>query len=1473
MRKLYLTFLPVIIFLVSGVRTLEAQNCDPSVPSFIVNLTGNPDSSWTSPPVQRVGQCCGVTPPDICVSFIVTLDPNSVSIVFNITAGAVPPGALYYQVNCGPQIAVGDTICLNGVGPHEITFCKPGNNTNEYTITAIPAPNAPDSITIRSGCSAEMYAFGYYESSITWTSVFPGPPGAYNSYLSCTSACDTVTVTPQPGFPPFIDYVVSGMAQAPCTTVAGQDTIRVYIVADLLAQINPQNPTICYGGNDTLLTVVPSGGLPPYTYLWSNGNTTSSTTVGPGTYWVQVNDATDCPAVFDTVTVGIFTLPITANAGPDLLTCSNAPTVQLNGSVVSASGGQWSGGGGNYNPGSSSLSTQYTPSASEITAGGTSLILVTTGNQGCPADTDTVQIVITPLPVVQAGPNQTVCSNSPLVALSGQVTGGSSTGQWSSSGTGSFSPNNTVLNASYQLSPADIASGSVTLTLTSTGNGGCPPQNDVMVINIDPIAVVQAGPDQTICSNSSATLAGQVTGGSGTGQWSSSGSGVFTPNNSTLNAIYTPSSADSAAGSVLLILTSTANGACPPDADTVQITITPFPVVQAGPDQTVCSNSPLVSLAGQVTGGSSTGQWSSSGTGSFSPNNTVLNASYQLSPADIASGSVTLTLTSTGNGGCPAQNDVMVINIDPVAVVQAGPDQTVCSNAAITLAGQVAGGSGTGQWSTSGSGVFTPNNTTLNAVYTPSAADSAAGAVMLILTSTANGVCPADADTLFLSIQALPVVNAGTPASICANNATAVLAGTVGGVTSSGIWSTGGNGTFSPNNTNLGAAYIAGSQDISNGSVWLVLTSTGNGFCPAVSDSVLITITPAPVVAAGPDQSICSTGQLALSGQVSGGSATGQWSTSGNGTFSPSNTSLNAVYTPGSNDLSLGTVTITLQATNIGNCSPVSDNLVVTIVPVPQVNAGPDQSLCAGLGAAQLVGQVTGGSSTGIWSSSGTGTFSPGNTTLNATYSPSAADIAAGFVTLVLTSTGNGPCAADQDTMVINITQLPVANAGSNISVCANNSTVFLAGQVTGGGGTGQWTTNGTGSFFPSSSFLNAQYQPSAADITAGTVTLTLTSTNNGGCPSSTDNLVLSITPAPVVVVGADQSVCAGSAVSLSGFVGGGSSTGMWSTSGSGSFSPAATVLNASYIPSTADIAAGTVTLILMSTNNGNCFAVSDTMILTISQPAVVAAGPDQTLCEDNLPFNLNATVIGGSGTGQWQTSGTGTFIPNANSAAVQYVPSAADITAGTVTLTYSSTNNGACPAASDQLVLTIHPAPVAAFTVNQTTVYLPNAPVVILNQSTGAQAYEWDFGDGSSTSLANPQYEYQQVGTYTITLVASNNFGCDDTASIEILATSDIVFPNAFTPNPESGNGGQYDPGSLDNNIFFPYTAGVDKYLLQIFNRWGELIFESNDLNIGWDGYYRGELCQQDTYVWKAKVTFHDGRTFIKVGDVTLLR
>ena len=184
----------------------------------------------------------------------------------------------------------------------------------------------------------------------------------------------------------------------------------------------------------------------------------------------------------------------------------------------------------------------------------------------------------------------------------------------------------------------------------------------------------------------------------------------------------------------------------------------PTGTANANIDQTICSGS-TVTLAGSIGGGASSGTWSTSGSGTFAPNTTTLNAVYTPSIGDVTAGTVTLTLTTNDpTGPCPAVHDDMVVTINSPATVNANVDQTICSGSTVTLAGSIGGGASSGTWSTSGSGTFAPNATTLNAVYTPSIGDVTAGTVTLTLTTNdPTGPCPAVHDDMVVTIQSCAI--------------------------------------------------------------------------------------------------------------------------------------------------------------------------------------------------------------------------------------------------------------------------------------------------------------------------------------------------------------------------------------------------------------------------------------------------------------------------------------------------------------------------------------------------------------------------------------------------------------------------------------------------------------------------------------------------------------------------------------------
>ncbi len=1059
--------------------------------------------------------------------------------------------------------------------------------------------------------------------------------------------------------------------------------------------------SVCSNNADVSLNgsiSVASGGI------WSGGagtfspnNTTLNATYSPTAteittgslkLYLTTTGNGSCNAVTDSTTI-TFTPAPTVDAGIDQIVCANNPDITLTGSGTVATAWQWLNGTGSYNPGNTALNTIYTPSAVEVSNGSVTLTLTSTAQGNCNAVSDNITITFSPSPIVDAGPDQTVCANNSTTSLNGSVTAGASTGSWSG-GAGTFSPNNTTLNATYTPSASEISNGSVTLTLTSTGNGNCNPETDQMTITFTPAPTVDANIDQTVCGNNSdVNLDGSVTIASG-GIWSG-GAGTFSPNNTTLNAVYSPTAAEIAAGNVSLTLTSTGNGTCNAVSDQMNISITSSPIVNAGGDIHACENNPSVTLAGSVINAGG-GMWSG-GAGSFSPNNTTLNAIYTPTSTEIANGSVTLTLTSTSNGNCLAESDNVTIYFDPAPVVNAGTDQTLCANnATVHLNGSVSIASG-GQWS-GGLGIFSPDNNTLNAIYTPTSTEIANGVLILHLTSTGNGNCNSVQDDVQITFTAAPTVDAGIDQAVCENNNAVNLSGNVT-VASGGTWS-GGLGTFSPSNDSLNTIYTPSASEIAAGNVTLTLTTTGNGTCLSESDNIDITINPSPVVNAGIDLHACENNtSVQLNGSVlnAGG---GIWS-GGTGTFNPNNTTLNAIYTPSTSEIANGSLQLTLTSTNNGTCNAVSDDITIFIDPAPIVNAGSDQTVCANNSDVVLNGSVTNASG-GIWSG-GLGTFSPNNSVLNATYSPTVTEIANGSVTLTLTSTGNGTCNAVSDDMTITFTPAPTVDAGNNIDVCANNSDANLNGNITIASG-GIWS-GGTGTFNPNNTNLNAVYQPSAAEISNGSVTLTLTSTGNGTCLAVSDTVNININPAPTVDAGTDQSVCVDNMVAnLSGSVSGITNTGQWSTTGTGTFVPNNTTLNTSYVCSSQDSLAGSVILILTSTNNNVCLPVSDSLTIYILPAGIANAGIDQTVCANNSVVSLNGSVTGGASSGVWSTSGSGVFVPNDSTLNANYIPSAGDTAAGTVTLTLTANS---CNLAQDNITITITPAPYVNAGLDQT--------------------------------------------------------------------------------------------------------------------------------------------------------------------------
>lgn len=369
---------------------------------------------------------------------------------------------------------------------------------------------------------------------------------------------------------------------------------------------------------------------------------------------------------------------------------------------------------------------------------------------------------------------------------------------------------------------------------------------------------------------------------------------------------------------------------------------------------------------------------------------------------------------------------------------------------------------------------------------------------------------------------------------------------------------------------------------------------------------------------------------------------------------------------------------------------------------------------------------------------------------------------------------------------------------------------------------------------------------------TTGTFTYQCTLTSLAGC-NSTVTTSVTVVPGPDISVTNPAAVC----------------------------SPATVDLTA---PGVTTILAGSGTLEYFSdaactvpVASPNAVTSAGTYYIRLSSPGGCADVEPVVVSYTSLPVQFTSNISGGcapisvtftnssssSGNCIWTFEGGGTQT-GCGTVTQQYnTPGVYDVT---LTVTDAS---GCSGSVTQSNMITISPQVNASFGVDvyeQTILY----PVFHFNNtSTNATSYIWEFGDGITSTQTSPVHTYEnQPGVYHIVLHASNEEGCNDSAVAVVSVIDDLIFyvPNTFTPD-----------GDEFNNFFFPvFSSGFDgqNYTLLIFDRWGEIIFESHNVEVGWDGTYMGQLCKEGVYTWKIQIKERNkDKRNEYVGHVSLLK
>jgi hypothetical protein len=1097
-----------------------------------------------------------------------------------VTVNALP----VVSAGANQSICSGAQVTLNGSGATSYAWNNGVTNgvaftpanTQTYTVTGTNANGCANTAQVTVTVNAlPAVSAGANQSICAGAQVTLNGSGA-TSYAWNNGVTNGVAFTPANTQ----TYTVTGTAANGCT-----NTAQVTVTVNALPAVSAgANQSVC-AGNQVILN-----GSGATSYSWNNGvtNGVAFTPANTQTYTVTGTNANGCSNTAQ--------MTVTVNALPTASISASGSTTLCAGSSVnlSASNGSsylWSNG----------ATTQT------ITASSTGNYSVQVTNAaGCSATSTIVNVVVNPLPAanITANGSTTFCAGGSVVL---SATAGASY-LWN---TGATSQTLTV-----------NTSGTYTVTVTS--NNGCVGTSSPQTVTVSaqPSTSITANGATSFCAGGSVLLSAP---NGGTYLWSTGAT--------------TPSISVSTAGNYSVTVT---NGAgCSATSSPTQITVNPLPAVSAGANQSVCAGN-QVTLNG-------------SGATSYSWNNGVTNG-VAFTPATTQ----TYTVTGTDANGCSNTAQVMV-TVNALPVVSAGANQSICSGAQVTLNG-------------SGATSYAWNNGVTNGVaFTPANTQT-----YTVTGTNANG-CSNTAQVT-VTVNALPAVSAGANQSICSG----VQVTLNGSGATSYAWNNGvTNGVaFTPANTQT-----------------YTVTGTNANGCSNTAQ-VTVTVNALPTANAGSNALIncVNNPNGALLGAAPQAGFTYQWSPATG--LSSAN-----LANPIANPINSTAYTLTVTQTSTGCSNTASVNVTVNSS-APQANAGQNSSItCVANTNGVNIGSNPSAGLTYAW------TPSTGLSASNIS-NPVANPLLTTTYTLTITNTSNGCTGTGTVTVSVNNTA-PTVNAGQDQTVCAGQSATLNAT----GANTYTWN-NGA--------IQGVAFTPS------NTQTYTVQGTNTvNGC-TATDQVIVTLNALPTVSAGTNQTVCAGTVVTLTGS---GASSYAWNNGVSNgvAFSPT-----------------NTQTYTVTGTDANGCSNTAQVTV-TVNALPVVSAGPNQSICAGT------AVTLNGSGATNYTWN-------NGVSNGVAFTPT------NTQTYTVTGTNANGCQGTA-QVTVTVNAVPTPTLVANGTAPYCPGTNVVMSTPSLPGHSYQWYFGQNIINGAVSASYTATTAGTYYVKVTAPGGcFGNSNSITVSYL-------------------------------------------------------------------------------------------------------
>ncbi len=1336
----------------------------------------------------------------------------------------------YYQTNSGSTIVYdGMTTVLTGsanVTPcanyHLILAITDGGDAiydsgvflQQSGISCVsPTVSAANPAAICAGQSATLSASG--TTTYSWST---------GSTSSSIVVSPTVTTT----------YTVGGSNIGTC--IQSSKVVTVTVNPAPTANAGASQALTC---TNTSTVLSGSGGG---TYSWSGpgivsgGNTATPTVNQTGTYTLIVT-ASGCPSLPSTVVV-------TQSASPPVVTAVasgvlNCTLTSVNASATTAASPvsyNWSGAGITGGAGTGTITVNQ-PGTYNYTVTNTSNGCITTGSQSISQNITT--------PSVTMPASQTITCTSPTVSLIGSANPSSCTPVW----TGGVSSGGTTYTATAS------SSNTYTLTVTNPANG-CTSSGTVQISSSTGVPVVAASASNSLsCLTSTAQVVATTTASPVTYNWT--GAGIT-------GGANTASATVNAPGTYTVVVTNTTS-AC---STTITVPVTQntvTPSVTASTSGVLNCTLTSVNVSASTAASPVSYNWSGTGiTGGTGTGTITVNQP----------GTFNYTVTNTSNGCTASGSQAVTQNTTVPVVTSIAPSALNCTLTSVNVDATTATTPVSYNWS--GTGITSATNISTITVNQP-------GTFNYTVTNTSNG-CSTTGSQAVTQNTTAPVVSS-TPPSVLNCTLTSVNANATT--------------TTSPVSYNWSGTGITSATNISTitinqpGTFNYTVTNTSNGCSTTGSQSVSQDITTPPVNVNVSGGLTCVVSSVDITSSSAVSPLTYTWS--GTGITSATNTSSISVNQPGS-------FSYTITNPNNG-CSTSGSQSVIQNTNTPTVTMPTTQTITCASPSVALVGSASPSTCDPVW----TGGACSGATTYTAfACSP-------GIYTLTITNPLTG-CVNSGTVDVLASTGIPVGTASSNGSITCSTNTVEIAVTSTATPITYSWSGPGT---------VNGSATSTGTVSVGGTYQCVITNTLSGCSSTVTTVVPTNTTPVTVTIAPTSSLTCATTSISLSAAPTGTNYSYSWTGTGSivsGSNTASPTVNSAgNYDVLVLDAITGCTNTASTSVGSNT---VAPTLTLTASSTSISCAASTSTLLATtnvtdtptwSTPFgnSPNPVIAGTSGdyiatvtdasngcsTSQTITITGGTTLPSADVNASVFIPcasptvtllgsttstdvvtyewsgpNATSITSGSntaspvvidpgvYTLTVTNTTNGCSSTATvnvSQSIVT------ASFTANPTIGTSP-LPVNFTDASTGATGYNWTFGDGNSSTAQNPNNTFNSSGSYTVTLIATDG-PCSDTATIVITVEDGLTLeiPNVFTPN-----------GDITNDVFTIKSTGVKEIALQIFNRWGQKLYEFTGPKASWDGLTpSGAKAPEGTYFYFVIATGFDNKEIKQNGTVNLFR